>query len=397
MSIITKLDHYGRGIVYDNDKITFISNALINEDVEYRIIRETKKYNEGIVTKYKTKSNKRAEPKCPYYNVCGGCSLQHMNYEETISFKKQKIQEILFKYANIDSDIEVIKNEEPYYYRNKISLKVKNKKIGFYKNNSHDLIEISKCLIAKKSINDVISCLKSLNISNGNITIRSNYNDEILIIIDSKDDVIFKKDNFNNIKLVGVVLNNKMLYGEDKFIDIINNTLFQVSYNSFFQVNSYVTSRIFDFVSKSINNNALVADLFCGVGTLGIIASKKAKKVYGIEIIPNAIKNALINSRMNKVNNIEFLLGDANKSLLNIKDDINTIIVDPPRSGLSKDGLNAILEVMPQDIIYISCDPMTLARDLNILKNNYQINKVYIADMFSYTYHCESITVLERR
>lgn len=398
MSKVLNLDHYGRGIVKENGKVTFISNTLKDEEIEYKVVEDKKKYCVGEVTKYLNKSSKRVNSPCPYFNICGGCALQHMSYEETLEFKKDKVANILERYASLKPDIDIIKNDNPYNYRNKVSLKVVNGKIGFYKINSHDLVQIDKCLLAEEAINKFINDINLVNIKNGDITIRTNYNAELLIIINTSDELkIDIKTLKKHHKIVGIVLNNKLIDGEDKFIEIINNHLFQVSYNSFFQINRNVTAKIFDIVKENIDSDAIVADMFCGVGTLGLMAATNAQKVYGIEVVDNAIKNALINKKINKKDNIEFMLGDANKLVFKISDKINTIIVDPPRSGLSKAGIDSILKICPKDIIYISCDPMTLARDLNVLKNEYEITKFYIADMFSYTYHVESICILKKK
>lgn len=394
MTKVIKLDHYGRGIV-KQDKITFIANTLVDEDIEYEIIKETKKYNVGKVKKINQENSKRIKPLCPYFNECGGCDLQHMSYEDTLIFKQNKVQEILKKFAKLQPGIEVIKNDQPYFYRNKISLKVKNKQIGFYEKESHNIIEIDKCYVAQKCLNNIISDLKLLQIKNGEITLRCNYNDELLISIKTKDEInnCFQELS-NKHKIVGIVLNDKVIYGEDKFIDIINKKLFQVSYNSFFQINPYITSKMFDLIQENTKNTKNLLDLFCGVGTLGIAANNSGK-TYAIECVENAIKNALINKKINHKENINYMLGDANKLVSKIKDDIDIIIVDPPRKGLDKEGLATILDIKVNKIIYISCDPMTLARDLTELTKIYNISKFYILDMFSYSYHVESFCVLD--
>lgn len=396
MTKVEKLDHFGRGIIYDNNKITFINNALPNEEIDYEIIKETKKYKEAKLIKIIVKSNKRTKPFCPFYHECGGCHLQHLKYKDTLEFKKEKLSEILSKYAHLDKNIEVIENENPFNYRNKLSLQIKNGKVGFLKEKTHTLIEIDKCLIAKDAINELIKDIKYFNLKNASITIRCNYNNELLISIKSSDKVNIDYDVLTTKhKIVGIVLNDEAIYGDNKFIDIIDKNLFQISYNSFFQINPYVTNKLFSIIKNNINNDSVVADLFCGVGNFSIVVSKYSKKVYGIEIVKNAILNALINKKMNKCENIDFCLGDANKQVFKIKEKIDTIILDPPRKGLTKEGLESILKLKPQKIIYISCDPMTLARDLKKLKENYEVKKIYLLDMFSYTYHLESLCILD--
>jgi len=181
---IESLDHYGRGIAHINNKVVFINNALPDEVVNIKIVNDKKSFSEAIVTKYITKSNNRIERICPYFEKCGGCNLLFYNYENTLKFKENKVKELLVKnkinYINNNS---IIRSEHPLNYRNKISLKIINNKIGYYETKSHDLVEIKKCPVASESINKIIKDYKLLNIKNGYLTIRCNYNNEILLII----------------------------------------------------------------------------------------------------------------------------------------------------------------------------------------------------------------------
>ena len=396
--IIEKLDNFGRGITYYNDKIVFVYNALPQEIVTLNLIKETKKYYEATVKEYIKTSPNRVKPQCPYYEECGGCNLLHTTYKETLSFKKDKLSSILKKYSNIDNKIDIIPSNNELNYRNKITLKIKNSEYGYYSENTHKLVKITNCLLAESSINNFLKDINYLNIKNGEITIRSNYNNELLIHIKSKDNI---KPNINylklNHKIVGIILNDKTIYGDSSFIEIINHLLFTISYDSFFQINRDICSKLFNIINEHINNNEVILDLYCGVGTLGINASKNAKRSYGIEIVKNAVLNAITNSKINKRNNIEYMLGDVSKCLPKIKDKIDTIIVDPPRAGLDQITKDTIIKFNPQKILYISCDPLTLARDLKELKEYYNIKSITGLDMFPYTHHCESITVLERR
>jgi 23S rRNA (uracil1939-C5)-methyltransferase len=396
--LIEKLDNNGRGISYYNNKIIFIPNTLPNEEVIINITKENKKYYEGEVIEYIRTSPLRIESLCPYYKYCGGCNLLHTPYEETLKYKKEKLTSILNKYANINKDIEIIPSPKELYYRNKITLKAKNNKYGYFQESTHKLIEIDKCLLAEEPINNFIKDLKYLNITNGELVIRSNYNKELLINITTKEELNINIEYLKkNHKIVGIIVNNKTIYGESSFIEIINHLLFTVSYDSFFQINRYITSKLFDILKKHINENEVVLDLYCGVGTLGINIADKSKRLYGIEIVKNAVLNAINNSKINKRNNIEYMLGDVSICLPKIKDKIDTIIVDPPRSGLDPTTKNTIIKFNPSKIIYISCDPITLARDLKELKEHYLIKEIKGLDMFPYTHHCESITVLEKR
>lgn len=388
---IDRMDHFGNGIGNINGKIIFVKGALTGETVDVTITKDKKSFMEGTINTIIYKSSKRVEPFCKYFGVCGGCSLCHLNYENTLEYKKDRVKNILSKFDI--PKINVIRNENDLYYRNKIELKIVDGKLGFYEKNTHNLIEIKECKVTKKSINKSFEFVKNMKLENANVTIRANYNDEVLIIIDSKEKpVILNPEDY---KIVGIVLNDKCIYGQDYFMEKINNLFFTVSYNSFFQVNNYINLELFNLIKENIVGKT-VLDLYSGVGTLSIVASKVVDKVYSIEVIPNAVKNALINAKINKCDNINFILGKVEDKIGFINDKIDTIIVDPARAGLDKKTTEVINNICPQRIIYVSCDTQSLANNLVDLAN-YEIKKFYILDMFSYTYHIECFCILDRK
>ena len=394
---IDKLDHFGRGIFFD-DKISFVANALPDEEVEVSLVKDTSKYKEYKLDNIIKKSSKRIESKCPYYGECGGCNLLHLSYQDTLDFKLNKVKEILNKFKIDYPSINIISNNNHYNYRNKIELKSKDGKIGFYKTDSHTIVEIDNCLVASKPINNMIRELKNLDLKESDIVIKSNYNDELLLWIKTNSKIRISRDMFSfNLKIASIIINNIVIYGEDHLIMKVNNVLFKCSYDAFFQINPFICEDVANFVKNNIPSNMVIADLYCGVGFLGIIAAFKAKKVYGIEIVDNAIKDALINAKINKLDNIYFLLGNVERVFNKIEDRIDYLIVDPPRSGLDSKTIETIINNNISNILYMSCDPNTLARDLKRLQEYYNITKVSCFDMFSYTYHCESICVLERK
>lgn len=388
---IDRMDHFGNGIGNINGKIIFVKGALTGETVDVTITKDKKSFMEGTINTIIYKSSKRVEPFCKYFGVCGGCSLCHLNYENTLEYKKERVKNILSKFDI--PKINVIRNENDLYYRNKIELKIVDGKLGFYEKSTHNLIEIKECKVTKKSINKSFEFVKNMKLENANVTIRANYNDEVLIIIDSKEKpVILNPEDY---KIVGIVLNDKCIYGQDNFIEKINNLFFTVSYNSFFQVNNYINLELFNLIKENIVGKT-VLDLYSGVGTLSIVASKVVDKVYSIEVIANAVKNALINAKINKCDNINFILGKVEDKIGFINDKIDTIIVDPARAGLDKKTIKVINKLSPQRIIYVSCDTQSLANNLVDLAN-YEIKKFYILDMFSYTYHIECFCILDRK
>jgi len=395
---IIKLDHQGRGIGYIDNKITFVKNALPDEKVTIEIKKENSKFNEAFMIDIITKNPKRIKSKCPYFEVCGGCQLRHMSYEETLKFKENKVKEILKKYTGLEVKTEMIKNSNKDFYRNKAEFKIRDGIIGYYKSSTHELVPIERCFNVEESINKFLMTANLLNLENAKVTVKTNHNAEIILIIETEE--------LNNInvtqlreknKLVGIVYNNELVFGSDHFIENIDGLFFKESYNSFFQINRHITEKLLNIIKENIKDNETVLDLCCGVGTLSIVASLKAKKVYGIEIVENSIRDAILNAKMNKRDNIYFMLGDAFALMNKIEDTIDTIIIDPPRSGMSKEGIEGILKIKPSNIIYTSCDIMTLSRDLIFLKDEYEIKKVHVLDMFSYTYHVETVTILKRR
>lgn len=389
---IDRLDHFGKGITKVNEVVTFVPYTLPNEEVEIEITKTKKKLNEAKSIKIYKESPKRQIPFCPYFGICGGCDLEHMSYEDTLLFKKEKVTNILEKNKLDFPEVSIKMTNNIKFYRNKVTLKVANGIIGFYESETHNLVSIDKCYIAKEVINSCLEELKTKILADGEIVIRTNHNDELLLVFNGNYN--FTRDDFSkSLKIIGIVINNKTIYGDNFLITNINNALFKYSYDSFFQVNNEVATYIFDYIKNRVNGGTIL-DLYCGVGTLSIMASFNAKKVYGIEIVPNAIKNALINAKMNKRDNVCFMLGDVAKTINKIKDKLDMIIVDPPRRGLDKITLEYLMNSNSKDIIYVSCDPVTLGRDLQVLTKKYDIKEVNAFDMFPYTYHVETIALL---
>mgnify|MGYP004571008185 FL=1 len=388
---IFKLDDFGRGICFINDKVTFVPNTVPGDIANIKVIKEHQKYNEAILVDLVNPSSDRIDALCPYFGICGGCTLQTLSYEMGINYKKEKVINY-FKKMGLVINPNVIENDMPYNYRNKITLKVVNGVIGYYELNSHRVVEINSCMLAEDGINDVISVVCGMGIINGEVIIRSNYKSEILIIINSKD-----KINITNISnnINGIILNDEVIYGNDYFYEEINNIKYKVSYKAFFQVNRNVASKMFKLVEDFVNDKYCVLDLYSGVGTLGLSASKKAKSVVGVEINKDAVDNANQNALINNLNNAKFIYSDAS-NIKNINVSFNKLIVDPPRAGLSTEVIEFINKELPDEIIYISCDYHTQARDVKLL-NNYEIVDSYVCDLFSYTYHVECICFLKKK
>ncbi len=393
---IEKYDDLGRGIAYLNGKVLFVPKTVPGDIVEIAVINDKKNFSECQVLKYIEYSPERINSSCPYFDSCGGCDFLNVKYENSLNYKVNKVKEI-FNKNGISINPKVVLSSQNLFYRNKITLKVQNGKLGYFKNNSHDLVEIDKCIIASNAINSMIPYIKKFNILNGNVAIRSNQNEEILLVIESYDNLNININEIKkNIKLVGIVINNRLFYGVDFLNENINDLNYRISYDSFFQINPRVAQILFNTIDENIDVNDNVLDIYCGVGTLSLSAAKKAKQVVGIEIVKNAIFNAKFNAKINNIQNTEFILGDASNIKFSKYNNFNKVIVDPPRSGLTNSVISTILKINPEEIIYVSCDPQTLVRDIKILSANYVIKDSFVLDMFCYSYHVETIVILNK-
>ena len=403
--IIEKLDHQGRGIAFIDGKITFVENALPGEELEIQITNEKKKFKEAIVKKRITISNDRIEPKCPYYNECGGCNLLHLNYKNQLNYKENKIKDILKRYADIDYVEKIIPSEENFNYRNKVTLKV-DKRLGYFKRKSNDIVYINECKLVQKNINKIIKDLNEINEFNNvyEVIIRNVNSTDVAITYYLHKDSSFPLTNEyirkNGYKFNKIIKNNACkINQESKIIGKLSNFNFVISPLAFFQVNTKQTEKLYNKVIEYLepSKEDIIMDLYCGTGTIGMYASSYVKKVIGVEICKEAIEDAKTNLKINNINNMEFICGDTELVIKKFKDKFDSIIVDPPRSGLTNSVINDIFRLDPNKIVYVSCDPITLARDLKILKEKYNVEKITPVDMFPNTYHVETIVMLSKR
>ena len=389
---IEKISYDGKGIGYIDGKVAFVSNALPNEIVNAKIIKENKNYYECETQEIIEKSKNRIKPACPYFNECGGCSYMHVTHEDEVEYKVNALKEILKRNAVIDANVSTIISNNELGYRNKLSLKVENYEFGFYKEESHEFIKIDECLLASLAIRNIFKLKEYLKFKEGNILIRSNFNDEIIIKINSESSVDLNIEKIKeHIKLVGIIINEKVIYGEDFFIEQVHNYFYKVNINSFFQINLNILDKVINLLREKEYNT--VADLYCGVGTLGIPLKKQ--KLYGIEIVKEAVIDAIYNAKINKQDN-KYLLGSA-EAINKINAKIDTIIIDPPRAGLNKKTLDFLINYQSDNLIYMSCNPMTLAKNLKSLSTVYTIEEVFYLDMFPRTKHIECVSVLSRK
>ena len=435
----------GEGIVKIDGITVFVDQALKGEKIKIKILKVQTNFAYGKILEILEKSNNRIEEECSTYKRCGGCNLRHIKYEETLNIKKAVVENCMYKSLKREVLVnDVIGMKNPLYYRNKLQYPVGTNKeniqvMGVYSSRTHNIIPTEECFIQNKECqiiaNDIFKFVKQNNISAYNeetlkgtlrhiiirIGIKTN---EVLVTLVVNDNNLKKEKelieeltekhkniksivkNFNT-KNTNVILGDKteVIYGDGYIYDILGDYKFKISPLSFYQVNPIQTEILYNTAIKFIGkncveqqNNNIALDLYCGIGTIGIFASKHFKKLYGIEIVDQAIEDAKYNAKINGIENIEFFAGDVEKILPKIieRDNIkpNVVFVDPPRKGLDTKTIEVLKELEPNKIVYISCNPATLARDIGILEEKYELRKVQPVDMFPYTSHVECVTVL---
>ena len=384
--IINDEDDIGNGITRIDNFVVFVPYALKDEKIGIRITKVNKRFATGKIEKIITKSDRRECVKCKSFNECGGCSFLHL------SFLEEKKQKINFINKLFNTNIKEILTNNEYNYRNKATFHVKDGKVGYYSESTNDLVEFDNCLLLDNRINEVYSILKNINLSGiSEVVVRTSKNSVMVIFKGEKED--FNYDELiNNIKIDSIYLNNKLLYGSAYIIEELDNIKYSIYPNAFFQVNTENMKIMYDKVKEYAGSGDKLLDLYCGTGTIGIYLKDNFREVTGIEVNKEAILNANINRGLNNLTGINFICGDASIAKNNNYD---VIVVDPPRSGLSKKVIDFLNKSNAQTIVYVSCNPKTLKRDLDLLAK-YSMTKLECIYMFNKTKHCEVITSLER-
>lgn len=431
----------GEGITKIDGFTIFVPNAIKGEEVKILIVKVLTSHAYAKLIEIIKKSENRIEPDCATYKRCGGCNLRHLSYDATLDLKQNIVQNLVKK--NLKSCVNVNKTwgmGNPYNYRNKLQYPVGKDKngniiVGVFANRTHEIIKTNECLIQNKKANEIAKFIVQLakkydisvydeNNQQGllrHIVIKTGIRtNEIMVILVINGDSLSYQENFlNELKnkyneIESIVLNinkkntnvilgdkNINLLGNGYIKDILGDYYFRISPLSFYQVNPVQAEALYNIAIEGLNitKQDVVFDLYCGIGTISIFASKYAKKVYGVEIVEQAIKDAKWNSEFNKIENTKFIAGDTEKvidDLINNKKIIpNIVIVDPPRKGLDRNTINNIIKIHPKKIAYISCNPATLVRDLAYLEDMYKIEMIQPVDMFPWTSHVECVAILE--
>ena len=436
------LTHEGNGVGKINGYPLFVPNALPGEEAIVKVVKVNKNFGFGKLMELTKSSPERVEPTCHVH--CGGCQLQHMSYKLQLDMKQNQVQNVMKKVAHLPHvPIHPIMGmEHPYNYRNKVQVPVGEKNgeliVGYYQKRSHRIVEnMDTCSIQAEAINEILPVVRQLANQLGieayqeenhrgdlrHIMIRTGHaTNDVMIVLVTRTNRLPNKDvlideltrRFPQVKSIvqnvnekrtNVILGEKtkVLWGETYIYDKIGDITFAISAKSFYQVNPIQTKVLYDKALEfaNIGSDDVVVDAYCGIGTISLFLAQKAKKVYGIEVVPDAIADAKKNAALNGITNVEFTVGQAEKVMPKWKEQGLTpdvIVVDPPRKGCEADFLQAMIDMEPKRIVYVSCNPSTLARDLRILEDGgYVTKEVQPVDMFPSTNHVEAVTWLERR
>ena len=435
--------HEAMGVAKIDGFTVFVAGAIKGERVKIKIVKVLKNYSYGKLLEIINPSIYRVQALCHIAGRCGGCQLQHMNYEGQLEFKTQVVKDAMERIGGFNNVLihKIIGMDRPWYYRNKAIFPLaadKGKvKIGAYAKRSHNIIDIRSCLIQDKINYEILNCFVNFIENHGisiydentgeglvrYIMVRKGFkSDEVMICIIINGDNLPHADELiktfrQRIKgLKTVVLNinkrktnvalgsmNKTIFGDGFIYDYIGDFRFKISPLSFFQVNPIQTEVLYKKALEYANlgGKEIVIDAYCGIGTISLFLSQKAKKVYGVEIVGQAIEDAKENLGLNRIDNIEFILGEAEVEIPKLyKEGIkaDVIVLDPPRKGCDERLLETIAEMEPKRIVYVSCNPATLARDLKYLaKRGYAVEKVQPVDMFPQTVHIECVIGMQRK
>jgi 23S rRNA (uracil1939-C5)-methyltransferase len=424
------IDEEGKGIVKIRGQEVPVPNLLYGETAIVEVFQRRNSITAKVL-QIEDKSKDRVIPKCPHFNQCGGCQLQHMSNKSQAEFKQKSVEKLMKSYHNVN---EILTMKEPYFYRNKVHSTVnydQKKKIvsGIYEENTHRVISIEQCMIQDKHADEIIASIREImkiykmkpydeDTGEGflrHILVKTGFvSKQVMVVLIVSSQMFPGKNNFvkellkrhpdittivmniNNLK-TSLVLGNveKVLYGKGYIEDTLCGCVFQISPKSFYQINPIQTEILY---SKAIElarlkGNEAVLDAYCGIGTISLIVSSKVKNVIGVELNKDAVKDAIKNAKRNKITNVYFYNDDAGDFMASLaieKQSIDTVFMDPPRSGSDEKFLSSLVSLGPKQVIYISCNPVTQERDLRFLtQHGYKVSEIQPVDMFPQTYHVE--------
>lgn len=439
---LTGLTHDGAGVGKYQGYTLFINGALPEEKVSVKVVKLNKNYGFADLIEVIEPSSKRSKPLCTVYESCGGCQLQHMTYEGQLGHKRNLVTENLKRIGKIENVTihPTLGMNHPWRYRNKAQIPFAESEggliSGFYAKGTHNVIDMKECLIQQEAHDEMALMVRELakelhipaydeKLHHGvlrHVVTRTGTNTgELMLILVMKDEDFSNKgelvkrliDRIPNLtsliqnvnsERTNVILGQKSitLWGSDVIYDTIGDIKFSISPRSFFQVNPEQTKVLYDKTLEyaDLSGKEIVIDAYCGTGTISLFLAQKAKSVYGVEIVADAIKDAKKNAELNGINNVVFQTGAAEKVIPEWKREgitADVVVVDPPRKGLEQELIDTIIELAPERVVYVSCDPGTLARDLRLFEDGgYKVIEVQPVDMFPQTVHVETVVLMSR-
>lgn len=440
---IVSLGHSGEGVGKYEGFTVFVPHGLPGETVEVTITEVKKSYAKGTLKTIVKPAKARCQPKCPIYYDCGGCQLQHVAYDEQLILKRQTVIDAVTRIGKLDDVVihPTIGAKDSWYYRNKMQFPIGtvNGKVavGCFAQGTHNIINTEHCFIQHEANNTVAQTVQEIITDLGISTYDERTGkgvmrhvlgrvgtatDEVMVVLVTATHVLPHKERIiahlrqrvsNLVSVVqnintnrtNVILGNqtKTLWGQNTITDKLGEFTFHISARSFFQVNTKQAEVLYNKAVEyaGLTGKETVIDAYCGTGTITLFLASQAKKVYGIEIVEPAIRNARDNAETNQISNVEFIVGDAVDVMPRMfKQGIRpqVIVVDPPRAGCEKQVLETFAAMQPERIVYVSCNPSSLARDLAVLEEyGYSTKEIQPVDMFSHTYHVESVALIQRR
>ncbi|RLD62367.1 MAG: 23S rRNA (uracil(1939)-C(5))-methyltransferase RlmD [Bacteroidetes bacterium] len=453
---ITDIGSEGKAIAKINDLIVFIPFVIPGDIVDIQINKKKKNFLEGYAVKFHEYSPNRQEAFCSHFGICGGCKWQILPYEDQLKFKQKQVVDNLERIGKIELKhvINILPSEKTTYYRNKLEYSFSNKRwltndeiddegneikqmnaLGFHIPKKFDkILDIEHCYLQKEPSNEIRLSIKKYALANNltffdlrkqtgflrNIIIRTSTTNELMVIVsffyeDKKEReklLTHLSENFKEITSLMYVINSKpndsitdlevkLFKGKDHIFEVMENLKFKIGPKSFYQTNSEQAYNLYKIVREfaDLSGTENVYDLYTGTGTIANFVANKSKKVIGIEYVKEAIDDAKINSEINSINNTEFFAGDMkdilSQEFIDKKGKPDVIIIDPPRAGMHKNVIESLLYAMPKKIVYVSCNPATQARDINLLLDNYSVEKIQPVDMFPHTHHVENVALLK--
>lgn len=440
--IINDVSSDGNGVGNIDGFVVFVPGTVTGDEAEILIVKVQKSYAYGKVINIIKPSELRRDALCTVFGKCGGCSLMHIKYDYQLKIKRTIINNALKRIGGVEHEVdEMIGGDSQFRYRNKMIFPVGedlkgNTVCGFYRGRSHDIIPLEDCYLGDECNAKIIGAVKEYmkecsikaysekhhsGIIRKVFTRKGAISGEIMVVISANADMIPEKDRLVekllkvSKKIVSIILNinkkrtnlvlgdkNTVLFGKNTITDTLCGIEYEISPHSFYQINHEQTERLYNKALEyaEIDKNDFVMDIYCGIGTISLSASKKAKRVMGVEIVQQAIEDAKKNAKRNDIENAEFICADAAQLVpklieKGIKPDV--VILDPPRKGSDNKTLISIASVNPDRIVYISCNPATLARDCSLLREHgYEVRKVCGVDMFANTNHVECCVLLCR-